>query len=286
MIERTVKFHLEHLKRTFHTVPAVRSLGCYINNPEPRKQLFEAFGFGLRFDGNPAGKLFGINGKTYSVREYPYVMLKRPGEWHETSGVVYYSYLFFSYPKTMTEALVKLGFSDDFVCCELPRKTAFYEIFREIQTEILHLDEFGTIDRIDMLCFQIVREILLARKLEQTPLAEADEKIRRIASYLRLNCMQEIDFDELARQHGFSRRTFSRHWEKSGYPSPAQFLFELRMMEAKRLLAETSTPIWKIAELLHYQGSAWFCFSFRKHTGETPLGLRKRSQRPSGLELN
>ena len=158
MIERTVKFHLEHLKRTFHTVPAVRSLGCYINNPEPRKQLFEAFGFGLRFDGNPAGKLFGINGKTYSVREYPYVMLKRPGEWHETSGVVYYSYLFFSYPKTMTEALVKLGFSDDFVCCELPRKTAFYEIFREIQTEILHLDEFGTIDRIDMLCWRLVQE--------------------------------------------------------------------------------------------------------------------------------
>ena len=273
MIERTVKFHLEHLKRTFHTVPAVRSLGCYINNPEPRKQLFEAFGFGLRFDGNPAGKLFGINGKTYSVREYPYVMLKRPGEWHETSGVVYYSYLFFSYPKTMTEALVKLGFSDDFVCCELPRKTAFYEIFREIQTEILHLDEFGTIDRIDMLCWRLVQEFLLVYHKKENPLPASSRKILKIVAWLQLNLKKPIHWESLARQHGLSYRSFLRQWKLAGLPPP-----NLRMEEAKRLLEQTNMPVSDIADELLYCCSAWFCSAFRRVNGETPLQYRRKFQ--------
>ncbi len=278
MIERTVKFHLEHLKRTFHTVPAVRSLGCYINNPEPRKQLFEAFGFGLRFDGNPAGKLFGINGKTYSVREYPYVMLKRPGEWHETSGVVYYSYLFFSYPKTMTEALVKLGFSDDFVCCELPRKTAFYEIFREIQTEILHLDEFGTIDRIDMLCWRLVQEFLLVYHKKENPLPASSRKILKIVAWLQLNLKKPIHWESLARQHGLSYRSFLRQWKQAGLPPPNRYLMDLRMEEAKRLLEQTNMPVADIADELLYCCSAWFCSAFRRVNGETPLQYRRKFQ--------
>ena len=132
-------------------------------------------------------------------------------------------------------------------------------------------EEFGMADRID----QMTRELLLIRKRSRTPLAAADRKIREIASFLRMNFLKENDLDQIARHFGFSRRNFSRHWEKSGYP-PARFLFILRREEAKRLPAETSTPIWKIAEHLHYQQSTWFCFAFRRYLGETPLHDRRR----------
>lgn len=278
MMNQSIKLHLEHLKRSFYTVPPLRSLGCYINGPEPQKQFFEAFGFGLRFDGNPAGKQFEINGKKYSVREYPYVMLKRPGTWHETSSAIYYSYLFFSYPKTMTEALVKLGFTDDFVCCELPRKTAFYEIFREIQTEARHLDEFGTIDRIDMLCWRLVQEFLLVYHKKENPLPASSRKILKIVAWLQLNLKKPIHWESLARQHGLSYRSFLRQWKQAGLPPPNRYLMDLRMEEAKRLLEQTNMPVADIADELLYCCSAWFCSAFRRVNGETPLQYRRKFQ--------
>lgn len=266
-------------------IPPVRSLAHLVFHPYSSTMFVDTLQFCCCFGGDTEICRRVVNGREYICR-YPHIFIKRPNEFHEVKEGKFNTVIYFTYDRKYADAIRALGVEDELSLCPMPESAAFHALFMQLQEFARHSEEFGVVDRIDMLCFQIVREILLARKLEQTPLAEADEKIRRIASYLRLNCMQEIDFDKLARQHGFSRRTFSRHWEKSGYPSPAQFLFELRMMEAKRLLAETSTPIWKIAELLHYQGSAWFCFSFRKHTGETPLGFRKRSQRPSGLELN
>lgn len=266
-------------------IPPVRSLAHLVFHPYSSTMFVDTLQFCCGFGGDTEICRRVVNGREYICR-YPHIFIKRPNEFHVVKEGKFNTAIYFTYDRKYADAIRALGVEDELSLCPMPESAAFHALFMQLQEFARHSEEFGVVDRIDMLCFQIVREILLARKLEQTPLAEADEKIRRIASYLRLNCMQEIDFDELARQHGFSRRTFSRHWEKSGYPSPAQFLFELRMMEAKRLLAETSTPIWKIAELLHYQGSAWFCFSFRKHTGETPLGFRKRSQRPSGLELN
>ena len=212
------------------------------------------------------------------MREYPYVMLKRPGTWHETSGAIYYSYLFFSYPKTMTEALVKLGFTDDFVCCELPRKTAFYEIFREIQTEARHLDEFGTIDRIDMLCWRLVQEFLLVYHKKENPLPASSRKILKIVAWLQLNLKKPIHWESLARQHGLSYRSFLRQWKQAGLPPPNRYLMDLRMEEAKRLLEQTNMPVADIADELLYSCSAWFCSAFRRVNGETPLQYRRKFQ--------
>ena len=238
-------------------IPPVRSLAHLVFHPYSSTMFVDTLQFCCCFSGDTEICRRVVNGREYICR-YPHIFIKRPNEFHVVKEGKFNTVIYFTYDWKYADAIRALGVEDELSLCPMPESAAFHALFMQLQEFARHSEEFGVVDRI----------------------------IRRIASYLRLNCMQKIDFDELARQHGFSRRTFSRHWEKSGYPSPAQFLFELRMMEAKRLLAETSTPIWKIAELLHYQGSAWFCFSFRKHTGETPLGFRKRSQRPSGLELN
>ena len=234
-------------------IPPVRSLAHLVFHPYSSTMFVDTLQFCCCFGGDTEICRRVVNGREYICR-YPHIFIKRPNEFHVVKEGKFNTVIYFTYDRKYADAIRALGVEDELSLCPMPESAAFHALFMQLQEFARHSEEFGVVDRIDMLCFQIVREILLARKLEQTPLAEADEKIRRIASYLR--------------------------------PSPAQFLFELRMMEAKRLLAETSTPIWKIAELLHYQGSAWFCFSFRKHTGETPLGFRKRSQRPSGLELN
>lgn len=270
--------NLENRQRELHAVPAVRSMAYHLEHPSLRLQLIRGVQICFRFGGDTDGCSVDIDGRRYAGR-YPHLLIKRPGETHRISEPGWNNSFYFTYADESLDELRRCGLDDDLVLCELPDSPELNGLFLRIQELAGHSEGFGAADRIDMLCFQMFQEVLLIRKRGRTPLAESDEKIRRIASYLRLNFQQEIDFDELARKSGLSRRTFSRHWERTGYPPPAQFLFELRMGEAKRLLAETPLPVWEIAYRLHYRGCAWFCAAFRRHAGETPLQYRRRHQR-------
>ena len=151
------QLYTEYFARSVHLVPEIRSVGLYGDTAQPEKQTLEVFGFALRFDGNSAGMSFRINGKPYTAN-YPYLVLKRPGELHESRGGVYRQSLFFSYPKSMAEKLHEIGFADDFVICELPQKKSLYETFHEIRILAERLDEFGAVDRLDMLCWRLLQE--------------------------------------------------------------------------------------------------------------------------------
>lgn len=56
--------------------------------------------------------------------------------------------------------------------------------------------------------------------------------------------------------------------------SPQAVLEELRMTEAKRLLADSDAPIKQIATVLGYQDPAYFTRAFRRATGQSPRGFR------------
>ena len=271
--------NLENRRRELNTVPPVCSTAYHLDHPALEYQVVRGVQICFRFSGRRDSCTMEIDGKRRTGR-YPHLLVKRPGELHRIpepdSGTAFY----FTYAAELLEELRRCGLEDDIVFCELPEAPELNAIFRRIQELAGKSEEFGAADRIDMLCFQMLQEVLLIRKQRsRAPVSWPDEKIRRIASYLRLNLMREIDLDELARESGFSYRTFSRHWKQAGYPPPVQFLFELRMEEAKRLLAETVTPIREIAARIHYQGCAWFCAAFRRHTGTTPLQYRRRFQR-------
>lgn len=253
----------------------VRSLAYHEEHPYPELQVVRGVQICCRLRGDSERCGMEINGKRFSVR-YPHLLIKRPNEVHRMIDGKWASAFYVAYPAEALEEIRRIGFEDSFTVCELPDSRELSGLFLRFQEFAGCSEDFGIADRIDLLAFQMMRELLLIRKRSRTPLAAADRKIREIASFLRMNFLKENDLDQIARHFGFSRRNFSRRWEKSGYPPPARFLFMLRMEEAKRLLAETSTPIWKIAELLHYQRSAWFCFAFRRLTGETPLHYRKR----------
>lgn len=139
-----------------------------------------------------------------------------------------------------------------------------------------HLEEFGAIDRIDMLCWRLVQEFLLAYQQKTNPQPYRFRQILKIISYLQQNFKKPPDWRMLARQNGLSYRSFQRQWQQSGLPPPNQYVTHLRMEEAKRLLTKTTMPIADIADELHYCDCAWFCAVFRRATGVTPLQYRRR----------
>ena len=161
------------------------------------------------------------------------------------------------------------------VCPDPDAFTPLVEQFREL---LKSSEEFGMADRIDLLGFRFFAEIILQWKKMNSPIGQMDQRIFQAASYLRFHFLEDIDFEKLSQKFGFSYRTFLRRWQEAGYPPPATMLFDLRMEEARRLLAETDLPVSEIASRLQYRSSGWFSTVFRQTNRVNALAYRRRSR--------
>lgn len=128
--------------------------------------------------------------------------------------------------------------------------------------------------RLDLLCFRMAEELMFLRK-NRVPIDTMAQKIHSIASYLQLNFLELIDFDELAGKHGLSRCTFYRQWSRYFQQTPAQFLLNLRLEWAKEQLAYSRIKIYDLTRELHFSTVAYFCAIFKKQFGMTPLQYKK-----------
>ncbi|MGB5557765.1 MAG: AraC family transcriptional regulator [Paracoccaceae bacterium] len=122
--------------------------------------------------------------------------------------------------------------------------------------------------------------VWLERQLANQPEAEAQpDKARRLtAAYTAL---VERDFrsgksvNDYAAELGVTPTHLSRVCNTAcGRPASA-LLADRVHYEARRLLAETRTPVKDIARGLGFTSAAYFTRAFQKKTGKTPTGFRK-----------
>ncbi len=109
--------------------------------------------------------------------------------------------------------------------------------------------------------------------------SDADMIIRSVEKYFKEHFREEIDLGELASSFGFSSAYLSRIFTKKKGGSPVRFLTEIRINEAKRLLATTNETIARVGELSGYPDQFYFSRIFRKETGENPTSYRKLNQK-------
>ena len=105
------------------------------------------------------------------------------------------------------------------------------------------------------------------------------KKLLRIAesiSHLQLNFTQPITLDDLVEISGMSRRNFIRTFEGTMGTSPINYLIELRIREASRLLRSTDRRITEIAFEVGFSDSNYFTRQFRKSQGLSPRDYRKQ----------
>jgi transcriptional regulator GlxA family with amidase domain len=79
----------------------------------------------------------------------------------------------------------------------------------------------------------------------------------------------------LARTAAMSRSTFAERFSLVLGISPARYVLEFRMREAKRLLLDPSLTIPAIATRLGYASEAAFSRAFKRTTGNPPGQLRR-----------
>ena len=82
----------------------------------------------------------------------------------------------------------------------------------------------------------------------------------------------------LAKQIFISTNFYQRMFKQIMGVPPAQFLRDIRVSEACRLLANTDMAVQEIAEKCGFNCASYFIYVIKKQLGITPLEYRKRNR--------
>ncbi|MCZ8518300.1 MULTISPECIES: helix-turn-helix transcriptional regulator [Paenibacillus] len=106
--------------------------------------------------------------------------------------------------------------------------------------------------------------------------------IEKAVDYMKQRYKEEIHLQEVADHVHLSRSYFSILFKKHTGSSFIDYIHELRITEAKRLLLQNEYKIYEVAEESGFNDVKYFSRLFKKMTGQTPQEYRE--QQPSGRE--
>ncbi|MCQ4087599.1 helix-turn-helix domain-containing protein [Saccharibacillus sp. JS10] len=101
--------------------------------------------------------------------------------------------------------------------------------------------------------------------------------MEEIASYIREHYQEELTLQDLADRFFLSREYISRRFKREFGENVFDYLANIRLERAKRLLLGSEMTVVRIAELVGYQDEKYFSRVFKKSTGCTPNEFRRAS---------
>ena len=94
--------------------------------------------------------------------------------------------------------------------------------------------------------------------------------------FLQEHNREAVSVEQVAKYVQKSPNYFSALFKKETGVTFSQYMNQLRLAEAKRLLRETILPLSEIAVLAGYTDYAYFVSVFKKLEGCSPSSLRKK----------
>ncbi|RPA65083.1 AraC family transcriptional regulator [Aerococcus agrisoli] len=103
-------------------------------------------------------------------------------------------------------------------------------------------------------------------------------QIETIIQYLKDNYAKNIQLDQLAETFDISKYYLIQQFRQlTGY-TPIEYLIQIRIHEAQRLLVETDLPISDICVQVGFRTQSYFSKVFKRITDYKPLAYRKKFQ--------
>lgn len=98
--------------------------------------------------------------------------------------------------------------------------------------------------------------------------------MKNIVEYIKENYGENIQFEQLSSDFGFSRSHFSREFKRYMGFSPKEYLLQYRIHQAKILLNGTNLAISEIGYRVGFHDESHFIQIFKQKEGITPLKFR------------
>jgi len=148
------------------------------------------------------------------------------------------------------------------------------KLFQQLAQE-LHLQEIGFQTRINQLMDGLM--ILTARQLIHQSHSQRDfsGSFMKLEQELRKNLSHQWSVEEMAALVGLGTTAFTEKVKTYTGFSPLNYLINIRISEAIRLLKQTETNLTDIALDTGFYSSQHFSTTFKKLTGYTPSQFRK-----------
>jgi AraC-like DNA-binding protein len=103
-----------------------------------------------------------------------------------------------------------------------------------------------------------------------------DERIRCVYAYTYLNYKSRIPLDEIAAVARISPTSFCRYFKSLTHKTYSQFLTEIRVGKACKLLIDNALDIKQVCYESGFHNFASFHKSFKQITGKSPLSYQKQ----------
>ncbi|MCE7040253.1 AraC family transcriptional regulator [Dyadobacter sp. CY312] len=111
------------------------------------------------------------------------------------------------------------------------------------------------------------------QKVDEHDLAKLDS----VLDYLIMNYKNEVRLEDVADIANMSLTAFCRYFKERTHKTVIQFLNEIRIEQAQRMLVETQDNVEKISVKCGFNNITNFYQQFQKVVGLTPLNFRKNN---------
>lgn len=125
---------------------------------------------------------------------------------------------------------------------------------------------------LSLLCTYIQEEISYCSALQRQ---RVSEPVRVAQEYVRAHIDRQISLDEVAARAFVSPGYFCTLFKERTGQNFSDYIIEMRVEEAKRLLRQTTHSINEVAELVGYSDARHFSKVFQKNVGVKPTAYRK-----------
>jgi AraC-like DNA-binding protein len=129
---------------------------------------------------------------------------------------------------------------------------------------------------LEMIAFNGEYQYLASPVIENTINERDTVRLNKVYKYVIDNIQHEINLSKAASIANLSTAAFCRYFRKRTNKTFIQFLNEIRIGQACRLLVNENFPIADICYSCGYNNHSYFIRQFRTITGFTPLAYRKK----------
>jgi len=113
-------------------------------------------------------------------------------------------------------------------------------------------------------------------------LAIDDKNVAAALSFIRENACRGITVEQVLRPSFASRSQLEKKFRRYLGRSPQAEIRRVQAAKIRQLLVETGFPLKKIAELTGFEYVEYMCVVFKRLTGDSPGGYRKKNQIKAG----
>lgn len=143
-------------------------------------------------------------------------------------------------------------------------------LLQQIQQEFQKQDDHWLLS-VRLLTQQLLVQLCRLRS-EYTPDDTEDETlINAIAAHIRVHYAGDLSLPVLSKQFGLSESCLSRKFKQITGMGLSEYITNVRIHNAARLLTEQSLTVSEVAFRCGYNDSNYFAAVFKRHKGTTPL---------------